>query len=91
MCCLGGSIDVDISEAKAFGHLMRLGLSPSRGNGVWVAKGIDELTKLMRTSANATDWWSVISRYPSAEIKSKVRFAGVTSLAILIPEEEWVD
>lgn len=91
MCCLGGSIDVDISEAKAFGHLMRLGLSPSRGNGVWVAKGIDELTKLMRTSANATDWWSVISRYPSAEIKSKVRFAGVTSHAILIPEEEWVD
>lgn len=91
MCCLGAAVDYDVSETKAAGHLMRMGLSPVRGSGVWVAKGIDELGKVMRTSANATDWWSVISRYPGADTKANVRFAGVSSHAILIPEEEWVD
>jgi putative DNA primase/helicase len=90
MQCLGYTLDPEVSNSKANNHLRRLGLLASKERGVWIGKGIDELNKVMRSSPNASDWWSVISRYPGSEAKLNVEFAGIKSFAILIPEEEWL-
>jgi putative DNA primase/helicase len=83
--------DHDIGPMRANRHLMRIGIRVEGRRGVWIAKGVDEMNKIMRTSANASDWWSVISRYPDAEVRLKVSFAGISAMAIKIPEEEWID
>lgn len=91
MICLGIAKDYDLSERKASNHLRRIGLLAVKEKGVWIGKGIDELNKVMRSSPNASDWWSVINRYPGSEARASVEFAGIKSFAILIPEEEWID
>lgn len=88
---LGHEIDSVFEGATVHRCLLRFGIHVDvNEGGIWLSSRNDELNRLMRSSTNPGDWYSVVKRNPNAKMsRTAIRFAGDATAAVFIPQEEW--
>jgi len=87
----GNAVDDTMDAGKVAVAITRFGLLVDRmKNGIWLSSRNEELNKLMRSSTNPIDWYSVVARNPMAERSEvPIRFAGASTPAVFLPKGEW--